>query len=72
MTTLDEQTLGDIDDLLIFAGGYLTALKRQSKNDKLVKRTEQTIQKIAKRYRKQIDELYAPAAPHPDAITFKK
>ena len=47
-------------------------LKRKTISDKLIKRTEQTIQKIGKRYRKQIDELYAPAEPHPEALTLKK
>ena len=75
MTTHDEQTLNDIDDLLILAGGYLTALKQFSKapnKDKLVKITEKTIERIAKRYRKQIDELYADAAPNPEGLTLKK
>jgi hypothetical protein len=71
MTAKQKEIYGDIDDLLIFAGGYLTALKQASGNDKLVKRTENVINQIRERHQKQIDKLYAPAKPHPQSLNLK-
>lgn len=70
MTAKQKQLYGDLDDLLIFSEGYLEALKRGSKRDKLIKQTEIVIAQIRARYQKQIDELYAPSQPHPDCMVF--
>lgn len=71
MNAKQQQLYSDIDDLLIFAGGYLTALRELSPHDKLVKRTENTINQIRERHQKQIDKLYAPAKPHPQSLNLK-
>lgn len=70
MNAKETQLYSDIDDLLIFAGGYLTVLQAKSKNDKLIKNAERTINKISARYRGKINELYTRDESHPDALPF--
>lgn len=71
MTAKQKEIYGDIDDLLIFAGGYLSALERAGGDNKLVKRTEKVIAQIRERHQKQIDKLYAPSKPHPESLKLK-
>ena len=71
MNAKQQQLYSDLDDLLIFAGGYLSALERAGGDNKLAKRTEKVINQIRKRHQKQIDKLYAPAKPHPESLNLK-
>ena len=71
MTKKEKQLYSDIDDLITFAGGYLIALKQQSKNDKLVKLAEHAITTISARYEDKIAKLYEPGKPHPHSLNLK-
>ena len=75
MTPQEEQLYGDLDTLIIYAGGYLIALEEHFKdkaNKKMLIQVQKTINDINKRYRPKIDEMMdSLKCENPDKLSLK-